>query len=156
MRGCGALGLPEGLHATLPPTHAPHRQITMINMSPGEQEAANGHAALVLFHGGRGFEISDDTEKLAHKRVFSDRRCICRHLKPQGREASEQVELSGYGDVTEQNTPFPSCLCTYKDHRCAEVTNAPVNVQQQAADVATFPRSHSFHCFIKTLHWWPR
>lgn len=41
----GALGIPEGLHRTLPWTHSPHREITMINMSPGEQEAGSGHAA---------------------------------------------------------------------------------------------------------------
>lgn len=62
----GALGLPEGLHATLRPIH---REILMINMSSGEQE--NGHTALEPFHRGRGFEISD-YKKRARKHVFSD------------------------------------------------------------------------------------
>lgn len=39
-------GIPEGLHRTPPRTHSPHREIRMINMSPGEQEAGNGHAVL--------------------------------------------------------------------------------------------------------------
>lgn len=70
----GALGLPEGLHTTLPATHSPHREITMINTSPGEQEAGNGHGALEPLHGGRGFKISYYTEKRARKHVFSDGR----------------------------------------------------------------------------------
>lgn len=36
----GALGLPEGLHATLRPIH---REILMINMSSGEQETDTPH-----------------------------------------------------------------------------------------------------------------
>lgn len=41
---------------------------------------------------------------------------------------------AGYGDVTEQNAIFTSCLCIYKGRRCAEVNNAQVRVQLEWAD----------------------
>lgn len=66
------------------PRPHPHREITMINMSPGQQEAGNGHAALEPFHRGRGSRIGDDTENRARKHVCRGRRWMRRHLQSQG------------------------------------------------------------------------
>lgn len=148
----GTLGLPEGLHARLLPTPPPPGDYNdkHVSWGTGSRKRTRCTGALHWSRSmGGGAAKSATTQKNVHVNMFSvtgdesvvtsdhrvNKRCLF---------ASEQVEISGYGDVTEQS---PLLTAVY-------VFTKSTDVLRQMMHKSTCS-TQSFHPFIKTLHWWP-
>lgn len=97
----------------------------MINMSPGEQEAGNGHAALEPPLG-VGEDVGKKKKNVAKMNLLSRADELRRITSVAFRAGGITRNGAGHGDVTGQNAIFTGCLCIYKGRRCAEVNNAQV------------------------------